>query len=104
MPKPLMDKPWHLSVDQTDVLVLHFLHARMMKQSKDPPSIAYGIRTRDPHRERMMSWATRRTRYNVQSRSAHDTLLLLRYNKDRNPVPLLFRRRRFLPSSALCDH
>ena len=36
MPKPLMDKPWHLSVDQTDVLVLHFLHARKMKQSKDP--------------------------------------------------------------------
>ena len=55
MPKPLMDKPWHLSVDQTDVLVLHFLHARKMKQSKDPHSIAYGIRTRDPHRERMMS-------------------------------------------------
>lgn len=47
MPKPLMDKPWHLSVDQTDVLVLHFLHARKMKQSKDP-SIAYRIRTCDP--------------------------------------------------------
>ena len=31
-----MDKPWHLSVDQTDVLMLHFLHARKMKQSKDP--------------------------------------------------------------------